>query len=330
MLDMRRIELALGFVSVALGVLAAPAAAAHQSVEVGDDFFTPARVAVMPGDSVTWTNPGSGEAHNVLFEDGQFTAPGTPSTGPWTVTRTFAIAGKYPYHCQVHGLEMSGVVYVNAAGALPPLVALVASPNPVVTGQPVSFDASASTDSSGIAKYQWDLDGSGMFATDTGTTPRVSRSYASAGMITVKVRVTNTLGLSDEKSVSVRVNAPRPAVTEFAATNRVLRTGTTFKYKLSERATVKIDLRQLLPGRRQGKRCVNPAGKVTKAQMCVRAVSRGTLTRASHAGANAVAFSGRIGNQALAPGNYEAVLTATNAAGLASGAKTLTLKVVRG
>jgi hypothetical protein len=162
----------------------------------------------------------------------------------------------------------------------------------------------------------------------------------------VKVRVTNTLGLSDERSVSLVVNAPsappptppapppagttRPVVTEFAVTNRIFRagkastrttgnaakkaaTGTTFKYKLSETATVKIDLQQLLPGRKMGRG----------------AVSRGTLTRTSHVGANSVAFTGRIGNKVLAPGSYQAVLTATNATGVASAPKTITLKVVR-
>jgi plastocyanin len=342
---MRRITLLVGVLGAALGVIAAPAGAANAPVDVGDEYFSPARVAVRPGESVMWTNPGTIEPHNVVFFDG-FAEPPKPQSDPWKATRTFTAPGKYAYYCDQHGQAMSGVVYVNDAGALPPLVSLVVSPNPAVTGQTVSFDASGSSDPRGIAKYEWDLDGTGWFASDPSTTPRVSRSYTSLASLTVKVRVTNTLGLSDERSVSLVVNAPsappptppapppagttRPVVTEFAVTNRIFRagkastrttgnaakkaaTGTTFKYKLSETATVKIDLQQLLPGRKMGRG----------------AVSRGTLTRTSHVGANSVAFTGRIGNKVLAPGNYQAVLTATNATGVASAPKTITLKVVR-
>ncbi len=357
---MRRVTLLLGVLGVlgllgaALGLAAAPARAANVQIDVGDDYFSPARVAVKPGDTVTWVNPGSGEAHNVVFNDGSFTAPGVPST-TWTVMRTFMTPGKYTYHCQVHGAAMSGVVYVNAAGALPPLVSLAVSPNPAQTGQTVNFDASASTDSSGIVDYRWDLDGSGSFATDTGSTPTVSHSYSSPTSVIVTVRVTDMLGLSDERSVSLVVNSqppppppprPPPSVTGFAASHRIFRVGkasmpapgkamkraalgTTFRFKLSQAATVKIDLRQLLPGRRQGTSCVKSTGKVKPAQMCTRAVSRGTLTRSSQVGPNSVVFSGRIGNKALTPGHYQAVLTATGATGVASATKTLTFKVVR-
>ncbi|MDQ6751618.1 MAG: hypothetical protein M3Z33_12825, partial [Actinomycetota bacterium] len=103
----------------------------------------------------------------------------------------------------------------------------------------------------------------------------------------------------------------------------------TFKYNLSEAATVKIELQQLLPGRKKGKACVKPTAKLSKAKKCVRAASQGTLTRTSHAGANAVAFSGRVGSRALKPGSYQAVLTATDAARNVSARKTLAFKVVR-
>ena len=45
--------------------------------------------------------------------------------------------------------------------------------------QPVSFDASASSDPDGtIAKYEWDLDGNGSYETNTGTTPTTTTTYA--------------------------------------------------------------------------------------------------------------------------------------------------------
>jgi len=92
---------------------------------------------------------------------------------------------------------------------------------------------------------------------------------------------------------------------------------------------VKIDLQQLLPGRTKGKTCVKPSAKLRTAKKCLRVASQGTLTRTSHVGANTVAFTGRAGNKTLRPGNYQAVLTATDAAGNPSARKTLAFRVVR-
>ena len=65
--------------------------------------------------------------------------------------------------------------------------ALAASPNPASIGQKVTFDASASTDVSGpITDYKWDLNGSGKYETDTGSTPTVTTSFASTGAHTVE------------------------------------------------------------------------------------------------------------------------------------------------
>lgn len=70
-----------------------------------------------------------------------------------------------------------------------PIAAFGASPNPVQTGQAVSFDASASSDPDGtIAKYEWDLDGNGSYELDTGTTATAGRSYATQEMLTIGLR----------------------------------------------------------------------------------------------------------------------------------------------
>jgi hypothetical protein len=69
------------------------------------------------------------------------------------------------------------------------------SANPAATNQAVTFDASASSDPGGsITKYEWDLDGNGTYETDTGTTPTASRSYSTAGAVTVWLRVTDNSG----------------------------------------------------------------------------------------------------------------------------------------
>jgi plastocyanin len=83
--------------------------------------FVPASVTINQGETVTWTNSGGGE-HNVVFEDGSFTQPASPSTESWTVSRTFGVAGTFRYYCARH-TSMTGTVNVNPApppGGTPP------------------------------------------------------------------------------------------------------------------------------------------------------------------------------------------------------------------
>jgi len=105
--------------------------------------------------------------------------------------------------------------------------------------------------------------------------------------------------------------------------------GTTFQYTLSEPATVRVVISQTRSGRRKGKRCLAPTRKLRKARKCTRTSVKGTLTRTSHQGANRVAFSGRIGSRKLAPGRYQATLTATDPAKNASKPKTIAFTIVK-
>jgi hypothetical protein len=107
------------------------------------------------------------------------------------------------------------------------------------------------------------------------------------------------------------------------------RRGTAFRYTLSERATVRIAISQRRSGRRQGARCVAPRRSLRKKARCTMVVSKGTLTRSSHQGANSVAFSGRIGSKALSPGGYSATITATDPAKNTSGPKTISFTIAK-
>jgi PKD repeat protein len=79
------------------------------------------------------------------------------------------------------------------------------------TGEAVSFDASASSDSDGtIAKYEWDLDGNGTFETSTGTTPTVSHTYASGGSVVVGLRVTDNEGATGTTTRTLTVEGESP------------------------------------------------------------------------------------------------------------------------
>ena len=198
-----------------MGCMAPPARAASQAVSVSDNFFAAPRVAVKPGESVTWTASG-GNPHNVAFEDGLLVAPTPPIPAPWSTSRTFAASGTYRYFCQVHGspngLGMAGIVFVNAGGNVPPVAFFATTPSTGQPGQPVGFNASSSSDADGtIDRYEWDLDGNGSFETDTGPVPTTARTYASPATIAVKLRVTDNAGSQAEVENSLRINAPPSA-----------------------------------------------------------------------------------------------------------------------
>jgi PKD repeat protein len=77
----------------------------------------------------------------------------------------------------------------------PPIASFEASPNPALTDQTVTFDASASSDSDGsIASYRWDLDGDGTFETDMGQSSTLTRSFAAAATPTIGLQVTDDRG----------------------------------------------------------------------------------------------------------------------------------------
>jgi plastocyanin len=112
---------------------ASSAAADNQTVDATvNDVFSPAKIAVKPGETVTFTN--SGGEHNVIWNDGK--EPPEPGArevdaSQWPpvggVARTFSTSGKYRYYCIAHGdrnvdFGMVGYVYVNPVAGIPPAV----------------------------------------------------------------------------------------------------------------------------------------------------------------------------------------------------------------
>src|SRR5262249_10828216 len=78
-----------------------------------------------------------------------------------------------------------------------------------------------------------------------------------------------------------------------ASTEKRTPTGTDLRYTLSENAGVSIKLEPLLPGVAKGHLCVSRYRATGRP--CTRASRVGTLTRRGRAGANRVAFTGRLG-----------------------------------
>jgi hypothetical protein len=119
-----------------------------------------------------------------------------------------------------------------------------------------------------------------------------------------------------------------PKSTALVAAKRRTPRGTVFRFGLSEAAKVRIAIQRALPGRRSGKRCIKPTRELRRARRCTRFAGLGTLLRNAHAGANRVAFTGRLGKRALRRGQYRAVLVATDAAGNRSKAVRRAFRIV--
>jgi DNA-binding beta-propeller fold protein YncE len=106
--------------------------------------------------------------------------------------------------------------------------------------------------------------------------------------------------------------------------------GSRFRFKLSERADVRIVIERALRGRKVGKLCKTPSRKLHKRRPCTRYKRSATLRRKNRAaGRNTISFSGRIGRRALKPGRYRATIRAMDPAGNRSKARRASFTIVR-
>jgi plastocyanin len=72
--------------------------------------FSPQTVTIHPGESVTW-NWVSG-FHSVISDSSPKAFPDSPAQASGQYTATFPTAGRYDYHCGIHGAMMTGTVVV--------------------------------------------------------------------------------------------------------------------------------------------------------------------------------------------------------------------------
>jgi PKD repeat protein len=84
----------------------------------------------------------------------------------------------------------------------------VADPNGPYTGtegQPITLDGSGSSDSDGtIVKYEWDVDNDGNYDYSS-SSPTQNHTYAQQGTYTIKLRVTDNLGATDEATTTANI-----------------------------------------------------------------------------------------------------------------------------
>ena len=90
-----------------------------------------------------------------------------------------------------------------------PTAAFTETPSTVKVNQPVTFEGASSTDPDGaIVDYKWDLDGSGTYATDSGSTSSVTHTFLSTGPIQVSLKITDSNGHTATVTHTIQVQGP--------------------------------------------------------------------------------------------------------------------------
>lgn len=117
MRNCRRVSIA--FVLLPLLPLFGPpeARGANYTVLVGSFAFSPSRLTIQAGDTVTWVNTEG--LHSVLADDGSFTSgDAAPADAPnWPFVHRFDRPGVFPYVCVPHEFHgMRGVIEVEGPG----------------------------------------------------------------------------------------------------------------------------------------------------------------------------------------------------------------------
>lgn len=175
-------------------------------------FYTPQT----PVASLT-ANPTSGTAPLVVSFDASASADpdGTIASYVWdfgdgttasgaTASHTFTQAGTFTVNLTVTdqggNTDDENINIVVSEAPIPPNASFTATPTNGEAPLPVAFDASASTDNTGIQSYSWDF-GDG----NTGTGVSTSHTYALAGTYTATLTVTDQGGLTDNASVNIVV-----------------------------------------------------------------------------------------------------------------------------
>ena len=115
---MQKFNIRMQVVMFIVAFLISPMALAHTThvVTVGDNFFSPAKLTIEPGDTVRWTNASGGAPHNVTSDTGAW-APSDTATG-FTFEITFDDPGSFYYRCTVHSGLQQGNITVESAAAV--------------------------------------------------------------------------------------------------------------------------------------------------------------------------------------------------------------------
>ena len=107
------------------------------------------------------------------------------------------------------------------------------------------------------------------------------------------------------------------------------RSGTAFRFGLSEAAQVSFTIERRTTGRRVGARCRAQTRGNRRARPCTRFVKVGSFTKPLGPGPQRVRFPGKLRGRALRPARYRVVVQARDGANNPSGKRTANFRVVR-
>jgi PKD repeat protein len=189
---------------------------------------------VLSGVSTSFDASGSKDPDGTIAKyewdlDGNGTYETDTGTTP-TAGNTFATPGTKTVGLRVtdnSGATATTTVTVTVQNRAPS-ASITATPNPVVSGSNVTFDASGSKDSDGtIVEYEWDLDGNGTYETPGFGKSTTFVAYAKPGTRTVGVRVTDNSGATATASLTLTVQNRAPSASFTATPNPVSPNATT-------------------------------------------------------------------------------------------------------
>ncbi len=175
--------------------------------------FTPA--APKTAEQITFTSTSTDPDGTVASyawdtdNDGQFD-DGTAASA----TKAFATPGTYTVKLRVtdnSGGTTTQSVDVPVANR-PPVASFGFTPAAPKTADQVTFTSTSTDPDGSIASYAWDTDNNGQF--DNGNAASVQASFATPGSHAVQLRVTDSNGATDVKTLSVDV-VNRPPVASF-------------------------------------------------------------------------------------------------------------------
>jgi len=172
-----------------------------------DDAMTTSRRPVLSWQAALDGGIGLG-GYDVVIDD-HVAASGLPANATSFTPDGDLADGRHSWHVvarDLYGNERSSAAARFTVDTTAPVVAVTAAPNPALTGRSITFDAGGSSDAaSGIASFEWDLDGDGSFETVTGAGRTATRSYADPGTYVVSVRVSDRVGLAATGRIDQRV-----------------------------------------------------------------------------------------------------------------------------
>jgi PKD repeat protein len=178
--------------------------------------FTYSPSAPKSGDAITFTSTSTDPDGTIASQSWDFDGDGFDDGTTPTVTKSFPTPGTITARLRVvdnRGAEHTSTQTVTIANR-PPVSSFTYSPAAPKAAEPVTF-TSHSTDPDGtISSYAWEFDGTNDF--NDGTSASVSKTFATAGDYTVKLRVTDNNGGQHTSSQTVKVVANKPPAASFS------------------------------------------------------------------------------------------------------------------